>query len=134
MDREQARDLFSASRDGELSAEEQAAFERFLESDEACRAEYASFCRVIDRLGSLGRAEPPSDFADKVKSRLRRRSGGRLFGASRLAGVPRVPYEIFSLVLILIILTVYLLTVPVRQVPTGAPQAPPSGGASEVER
>jgi hypothetical protein len=39
-----------------------------------------------------------------------------------------MPYELFSLVLILIILSVYMLSMPVLQVPP-----PPPGGASAPE-
>lgn len=134
MDREQARELFSAYRDEELDPQEVAALERLLEADAECREEYDSFCRLLDGLAGMRAARPPADFADKVKNRIRRRSGGRIFGMARLAGVPRVPYELFSLVLILIILTVYMLTVPMIQV-GGQPQS--SGNddqAPEVER
>lgn len=134
MDREQARELFSAYKDGDLGAEEVAALEALLDEDSDCRQEYESFCRLIDSLSGLEKARPSEDFAEKVKSRIRRRSGGRLFGMARLEGVPRVPFELFSLVLILIILTVYMLTVPVIQV---AEQSQPGGGgerAPEVER
>ena len=128
MDREQARELFSAYREGDLGAEEVNALEGLLDEDGECRQEYESFCRLLDSLSGLQKESPPADFADKVKSRIRRRSGGRIFGMARLEGVPRVPFELFSLVLILIILTVYMLTVPMIQV------AQPSGAGGGDER
>lgn len=138
MDREQARELFSAYRDGDLAADEVVALEALLREDEETREDYERFCRILDSLAGLGQAPAPRDFTEKVKSRIRRRSGGRLFGGGRLSGVPRVPYELFSLVLILIILTVYMLTVPVVQVrspgvgPGGGERGPePSGGGVE---
>ena len=134
MDREQARELFSAYRDEELDPERVAALERLLEADEECRVEYESFCRLLDGLAGMRPARPPADFADKVKQRIRRRSGGRIFGMARLAGVPRVPYELFSLVLILIILTVYMLTVPMIQIGGGSQPSDGDDPAPEVER
>lgn len=116
MDRDQARELFSAYRDGDLGPEQVRALEGLLEEDEECRAEYESFCRVLDSLAGLGRTEAPPDFAEKLQGRIRKRSAGRFFGARGGPVLTRVPYELFSLVLILIILTVYLLTVPMVQV------------------
>ncbi len=135
MDRDEARELFSAYRDGDLGPEQARALEGLLEEDEECRAEYEGFCRVLDRLAGLGRATAPPDFAEKLKGRIRRRSAGRFFGARTGPSLTRVPFELFSLVLILIILTVYLLTVPMVQV--SRPAAAGGGGeetAPELRR
>lgn len=120
MDREQAQDLFSAYWDGELPPEKVEAFEAFLERDDETRQEYDSFRRALESLSALSEQPAPDNFVDKLQRRMRRRSGGKLFGADRWGTITRVPYELFSLVLILIILSVYLLTVPVLRVTTDA--------------
>lgn len=117
MDREEARELFSAYRDGELSTEQLSALESFLDRDQECREEYERFCRAIDSLALLRKQPAPPNFVEKVQTRIRRRSGGKLF-SSRSGAVSRVPYELFSLVLILILLAVYLLTLPVMRIST----------------
>jgi len=116
MDREQAQDLFSAYWDGELPPEQVEAFELFLERDEATRTEYERFRRTLESLSSLAEQPAPDNFVDKLQRRMRRRSGGKLFGVNRWGTISRVPYELFSLVLILIILSVYMLTLPVLRV------------------
>lgn len=128
MDREEARELFSAYRDGDLSAEQLNALESFLDRDDECREEYERFCRAIDSLALLQKQPAPPHFVEKVQTRIRRRSGGKLF-TSRGGSVSRVPYELFSLVLILILLSVYLLTLPMLRV--GSPS--PSGRGHEQE-
>jgi len=129
MDREEARELFSAYRDGDLSVEELNALEGFLERDEECRQEYERFCRAIDSLSLLQKQAAPPNFVEKVQTRIRRRSGGKLFAPGRGVMVTRVPYELFSLVLILILLAVYMLTLPVIRVSSSSS----TGGGREQE-
>ena len=116
MDREQAVDLFSAYWDGELPPDQVEAFEAFLERDDETRQEYDRFRRALESLASLTEQQAPDNFVEKLQRRMRRRSGGKLFGANRWGTITRVPYELFSLILILIILSVYLLTLPVLRV------------------
>lgn len=112
MDREQAQELFSSYREGDLTPDQVEAFEHFLEEDDETRLDYELFCRTIESLSSL-RSEPaPDDFMDKLKGRMKRRSGGKLFGSKIWGTGIRMPYELFSLILILIILSLYLLTLP----------------------
>ena len=128
MDREQAQELFSAYREGELSAEQGAAFESLLAADEQVRADYTLFCRALESLELLRQEPAPEDFVEKVQGRMRRRSGGKLFAARRGAFWTRVPYEFFSLILILIILAVYMLTLPVVRLSqeSSQPSSPPA--------
>ncbi len=133
MDREQVRDLFSAYREGELPPDQVRALEAFLERDEETREDYERFCRTLDTLALL-RQQPkpaPENFVEKLQKRIRRRSGGKLFGSRRGAVIPRVPYELFSLILILILLAVYLLTVPVMRI---TPVPGPEGGTEGSEQ
>jgi anti-sigma factor RsiW len=133
MDREQAQELFSAYREGELPADQGAAFEALLKADEQVRADYSLFCRALESLELLRREPAPEDFVEKVQGRMRRRSGGKLFAARRGAFWTRVPYEFFSLILILIILAVYYLTLPVVRLSEerGQPSSPPASSSPE---
>jgi len=134
MDLEQAQELFSAYREGDLPPDEVKAFEGLLASDAEAQEEYDKFCRTLESLALLSKEPAPDDFVEKLQGRMRRRSGGKLFGANRWGHVTRVPYELFSLVLILIILTVYMLLLPVSRIAAPAtPSVPPEteNGASQ---
>lgn len=134
MDREQAQDLFSAYREGELPREQVESFESYLDRDDEVRGEYEKFCRALDSLSLLQNETAPDDFMENLQKRMRRRSGGKLFGANKWGHVTRVPYELFSLILILIILTVYLLTVPVLRVSGASSNASGGGGQSSEQQ
>ena len=49
----------------------------------------------------------PPDFAEAVRSRIRKRSHGRFFTPRRM--VERIPYELFSLVMLGLILAIYVV-------------------------
>jgi len=105
-------ELFSAYRDGDLEGEQRKAFEEQLEGDDELRREYETFGKALDSLSLLRDTAAPDHFTEKLQGRIRRRSGGKLFGPGSSL-LTRVPYELFSLVLILIILTAYLVLMPV---------------------
>lgn len=130
MDREQAQELFSAYREGELPADQLEALEGFLKDDEETREEYEQFCRTLESLSFLSPQTAPDDFVENLQKKMRRRSGGKLFGVNRWGQVTRVPYELFSLILILIILSVYLLTMPMLRVPAGGESGSNEGSSS----
>jgi TonB family protein len=83
MDREQAQDLFSAYRDGELSTEQVRALEEFLAGDEATRQDYEVFCRTVDSLSRLREEPAPDNFVEKLMQRIQREVGARAPDASR---------------------------------------------------
>ena len=107
MEHARATELFSAYLDRELGAEEIRALEEHLAACEACRAEYETFAKAVSALGAMHKMAAPTQFTDGVRGEIRRRSKGRFFGPRRLAG--RFPYEIFSLVMLGVILAVYML-------------------------
>lgn len=47
MTKDEARENFSAAMDGELSEEEQQAFDRTLEANPELSAEYETFCQIL---------------------------------------------------------------------------------------
>lgn len=80
MTPDEARDLFSAAYEGELSPEQRASFDALLAEDAALRTEYEGFCSTIGGMRSLGAQEPPRvDVLSGVQKELRRRSRGRYY-------------------------------------------------------
>jgi anti-sigma factor RsiW len=107
MDHEQATALFSAYWDEELDAKEASALEEHLRTCVVCRREYQSFEQTVGAVGSLHKMVAPPEFGEEVKGRIRKRSRGRFFTPRRLA--ERIPYELFSLLMLGLILAMYVL-------------------------
>ena len=107
MDHQKATELFSAYWDEELAAEEAGALEEHLRSCVVCRREYQAFEQTVGAVGSLHRMIAPPEFQEGVRSRIRKRSRGRFFTPRRLA--ERIPYEIFSLLMLGLILAIYVM-------------------------
>ena len=107
VDHTQAEELFSAYWDDELAADQASQLEEHLKSCVVCRREYETFERALDAVGSLHRMVAPSHFAEAVRGRIRKRSGGRFFRPRRLA--ERIPYELFSLVMLGLLLAIYVV-------------------------
>jgi hypothetical protein len=72
-----------------------------------CRREFQTFEKTVGAVGGLHKMVAPPDFAAGVRERIRRRSNGRFFGPRRLA--ERLPYELFSLVMLGLILAIYVV-------------------------
>jgi anti-sigma factor RsiW len=107
VDHARATELFSAYWDRELAATDQSELEEHLRSCVVCRREYQTFERALGAVGQLHKMMAPPDFADGVRSRIRKRSHGRFFTPRRLA--ERIPYELFSLVMLGLILAIYIV-------------------------
>jgi anti-sigma factor RsiW len=107
VDHTQATELFSAYWDEELAADQAGALEEHLRSCVVCRREFQSFEQTVSAVGSLHRMVAPPDFAEGVRTRIRKRSKGRFFTPRRLA--ERIPYELFSLLMLGLILAIYVV-------------------------
>ena len=107
LDHAQASELFSGYWEKELSPAETRKLEEHLGSCLVCRREYQRFQQGVAGLRALPRADAPPDFVAHVVRRVQTRSGGRFFTPRRL--VDRVPYELFSLVMLAVILAIYLV-------------------------
>ena len=75
-------------------------------------AEHRDSCRMMAggtalMLALRQRMVAPSHFAEAVRGRIRKRSGGRFFRPRRLA--ERIPYELFSLVMLGLLLAIYVV-------------------------
>ncbi len=138
MTDDEARDLFSAYHDRELSPDDHERVRAHLAANPALAAEYDDFAAMLRGLSNLASPESPTpaptpspgapvDLLAGVQTRLRKRSAGRFYADrwSRVAGI--VPLEIAAaLVLIgLVIAWVAMTTVTVSNAPDQtAPTAP----------
>ena len=106
LDHARANELIGAYVDEMLGEDERAAMDAHLASCPECSAELEQLRGAVSSVSGLHRLSAPADFADAVKSRIRRRSRGRFFGERRRT---RMQYELFSLVMLALLLIVYLV-------------------------
>jgi anti-sigma factor RsiW len=107
MDHVQASELFSAYWDRELSSAESAELEEHLGACVVCRREYQEFERAVGAVSSLERQLAPAHFVGGVVKRVRKRSRGRFFVGRR--ALERIPYELFSVVMLGVLLAIYVV-------------------------
>lgn len=106
VDHVQASELFSAYWERDLGPAESAALEEHLRSCVVCRREYQQFEQAVGALHHLEKQVAPPDFVAGVIHRVHRRSRGRFFDPRR---TDRIPYELFSLVMLALLLAIYLI-------------------------
>ncbi|MDB4967868.1 MAG: putative transrane anti-sigma factor [Myxococcales bacterium] len=107
VDHARATELFSAYWDEDLAPADLSALEEHLKSCVVCRREYQTFKKTVGAVGGLDRVMAPPDFAEEVRARIRKRSRGRFFSPRKMA--ERIPYELFSLVMLGLILAIYIV-------------------------
>jgi anti-sigma factor RsiW len=107
LDHARATELFSAYWDEELAQADLSALEEHLTSCVVCRKEYQAFKKTVGAVGQLHPLMAPPDFAEGVRARIRKRSRGRFFTPGKMA--ERIPYELFSLVMLGLILAIYIV-------------------------
>jgi anti-sigma factor RsiW len=111
LDISPSRELLNRYLDGDLSDAEQADVSRRLEAEPELRAELDGLENVVGALGALPFTFAPDDFVDRVQTRMRRQSAGRLF-ANNVLRHSRIPYEAIAVVMILVMAAAYLLLEP----------------------
>jgi anti-sigma factor RsiW len=107
VDHTRATELFTAYWDQDLAPADQSALEEHLKSCVVCRREYQTFQKTLGAVNQLDKMMAPPDFADGVRARIRKRSRGRFFTPRKMA--ERIPYELFSLVMLGLLLAIYLV-------------------------
>jgi anti-sigma-K factor RskA len=125
MDRDSATRLFSDYLEGTLPREQREALEDYLQGDQEAAAELEALRRTLSSLSALRPEMPSARFTRKVEHRIRIRSRGRFFSDRLLT---RLPFEWFSFVIIMLLLTLYMLLV--LDLRGTHPEAPPSGQTS----
>jgi anti-sigma factor RsiW len=105
LDHTQASEMFSAYLDGELSAEDAQALEAHLASCDKCRGELETFKKIVGAAKGLHKMAAPQDLVRGVTSRIEKRSRGLFFHRKKR----RPPYEMFSLLMLAVLLVVYII-------------------------
>jgi anti-sigma factor RsiW len=108
MDHSQVLELLTDYLDQTLDPVTHGQLEQHLATCLSCRREYIAFENALRAVGSLHRMTAPEDFVERVQKTIRKRSRGRFF-AGRASLLNRVPYELFSLLLLAVLLALYLI-------------------------
>ncbi len=95
------QDQFSDFVDGELSPEQNEAFQQHLDHCPTCEAEFAAFKDSVELLRGLDERPAPPDFARAVTTSIHHQSKGRFFREWWLFGL-RIPQEVIVAILFLI--------------------------------
>ena len=111
VDHAQASELFSAYWDRELEPSETARLEEHLTACVVCKREYLAFEKALGGLKQLPPEMAPQGFVKGVAARVRKRSRGRFFASpwGSRRGAERIPYEMFSVVMLAILLAIYVV-------------------------
>jgi anti-sigma factor RsiW len=110
----------SAYLEGELPGEEKAAVEQHLASCIQCRTNLNQFRETLGKLSQLKKKAPRS-FLPDIQQQIHARSRGRFFGRRWLL-FGRIPFEMISLVMIVVMLVYYILSL--QSAPTTVTPAP----------
>jgi anti-sigma factor RsiW len=124
MEHQSAKELFSQYLDGELPGGQASELEAHLADCVSCREELETLRKTLHALAGLPSVAPPTEFAQSVQQRIRRRSRDRFFAPERL--LTRIPFEWISFVIILLMLVMYYMVIQ-GQV-TQVKPAPDAGG------
>ena len=103
MTHAEAKERFSAYRDGDLAPSEADAVRAHLGECKDCKREFDDFGQTVSSLIRLKSVAPP-DFVRSLQGEIRRRSRGRFFSRKP----PRFPLEIVSLITLMLMLVVWL--------------------------
>ena len=102
-----AAELISAYLDDEVSIEEAASVEAFLDSSADARKEFDDLKRMLAVVSGLPAVEAPPDFAENLDRKLRR---SKLLSAEGLAsGVFSMAFQVISILVILAIAVTYMM-------------------------
>ena len=113
MEHQEFIDQFSPYLDDELPAEEKEALERHLGQCKNCRKEFEQFKEMMNVVSGFKPAPVPKNFLRSIQHKIRRRSNGYYFPGNHFYPFGfRVPHEVFSLIMLLILFMLYLFNMP----------------------
>jgi anti-sigma factor RsiW len=111
MQHTQAIQLFGAYMGHELQPEAERELEAHLGDCPVCQRELDSMSgsvqHTVEMLAKVPKAAAPPDFLRRVQHRIRTRTRGRYFGPASMA--TRVPFEVVSFALIVMVMALYVL-------------------------
>jgi predicted anti-sigma-YlaC factor YlaD len=110
----------SAYLEGELPSEEKAAVEQHLATCIQCRTNLNQFRATLGKLSQLKKKAPRS-FLPDIQQQINSRSRGRFFGR-RWMLFGRIPFEVISLVMIVVMLVYYIISL--QSAPTTVTPSP----------
>ena len=122
MNCEQAKTLFLAYQDDELSPDDKDAFEAHLKQCPACTEELEAYVQTLNEVSGMFPMQAPKDFTLRVKQTIDKRSRGRFFGEERPLGVS---FAVVSFVLILLFLMAYFYLFSAKEITVLAPATDP---------
>ena len=108
MTHEEVKNRFSELLEGEVAGPDDREIRGHLEGCEECRRAWDEFRQTFQTFKSAAKSEAPPYLVDRIKHKIHRRSRGRFF-VEPPPLVFRVPYEIFSLIIILLALIMYMI-------------------------
>jgi anti-sigma factor RsiW len=109
MNHDEVRSRFSELLDGALPEQEAGEAWRHIDECRRCREAWDEFKGAFETFRSVAKTEAPPYLVERIKRRIHRRSRGRFFASESVPLLFRVPYEIFSLIIILMALLLFLL-------------------------
>ncbi len=109
MNHDDVRSRFSELLDGALLEPEAKEVGRHMDECRECREAWDEFKGTFEIFRSVAKTEAPPYLVERIKKRIHRRSRGRFFASESVPLLFRVPYEVFSLIIILMALLLFLL-------------------------
>jgi anti-sigma factor RsiW len=98
-------ELMTAYLDDALEAGEEQEFEKWLEDSPEARKEVESLQKILSIVRELPDVEAPPDFYEKLSKKLRRRRAG----VEGSAGMFSLPFQVLSILVIMMIAATYLM-------------------------
>lgn len=108
MDHDEVKNRFSELLDEDLPESEARKIRGHLDECRECQRAWDEFRKTFKSFRHVAPSEAPPYLVDHVKKKIRRRSRGRFY-EDQAPLLYRVPYEAFSLIIIIIALMMFML-------------------------
>ena len=130
MTHEEVKNRFSELLEESLPESETREIESHLDECGECREAWDDFRKTFESFRVLVGTKAPPRLAERIKKRIYRRSRGRFF-QEPFPLLFRVPYELFSLVIIIAALIMFMVLSGIYDVDVD--KSPKDGGHDEME-